>query len=629
MRILRTKFVLLSLLLALLASPRALRAAGEPVEYALRFGAPNTHLLDITVRAGGLSGPAVEFAIPNWAPGSYVITDYARNVQDFSAHDAAGHALAWRKTDAQTWRVELAGASSVAIQYRMYANILANNWAQYNDRHAFLGGPAVWMYLVGGKQRPVRLTIDLPPGEPGWHVATGMERTGENAFAAADYDGFADCPLEISPWTEKTFTFAGATYHFVVHDVIGGKDYGPAERDTERIVRQLVPVFSAVAGTEAQAAPFREYWFLMHIWPEAGGGLEHLDSTQINYRTNWDDEAPDESGLNAYQRKLYVIAHEFFHAWNVKRLRPRPLGPFDYTREVHTPSLWISEGLTSYYGELALVRAGIITPETYLEAIARLLTDFEQEPGRAQRSIEDTSWDTWFRLFHPSGIQRYGFNLANTNYSYYDGGQVVGHLLDFAIRQDTGNRKSLDDWMRLLYSRYALPKPGFEPEDAVRAASEIAGRDMSGFFRSYISGKEALPYEQYFAYAGIQVIRDPLADKAWAGIDLVKGDDGRPVIDNLIPGAPGEQAGLDRGDLPVAVNGKEVTAENFSRCLSDFKPGDTARIAVVRTGVLREFTVKLAPDPYAVIRLVPVEKPTELQRKIYESWIGHPWPEKK
>jgi len=614
-------------LLLLLAAPAALPAA-DTVEYELRFGAPNTHLLDITVRAGGLAGPAAEFAIPDWAPGSYGITDYARNVQNFEAHAADGHALAWRKSDKQTWRIELEGGNTVTVRYRMYANTMANNWAQYNERHAFLGGPAVWMYLVGGKERAVRLNITLPPGGEGWRVATGLDRAGENAFSAANYDWLADCPIEISSWTERTFAFAGTTYHFVVHDVMGHKDYSQAFGDTERIVRNLVPVFAPVAGTGEQAAPFREYWFLMHIWPESGGGLEHLDSTQINYPADWDDHTPRGPGADTYERKLFVISHEFFHAWNVKRLRPRPLGPFDYSREDQTPSLWISEGLTSYYGQLALARAGIQTPEDYLLEISDLLTKFEQEPGRAERSIEDTSWDTWFRG-RETGRQRYGINLANTNYSYYDGGQVVGHLFDFAIRQATGNRKSLDDWMRLLYSRYAPPNPGFEPADPIRAAAEVSGQDMSDFFRRYVSGKEPLPYEQYFGYAGLRVVREPQASKPWSGITAVKGDDGRPVIGNIIPGSPAEQAGLDRGDVLIGVNGKEATFESIAAAIAVLKPGDTVRFTVLREKELRDFSVLLAPNPYATIHIVPVEKPTDLQKKIYESWIGHPWPQKK
>ena len=603
--------------------------APGPVEYELRFAAPNTHLLDITVRADGVAGRAAEFAIPDWAPGSYAINDYARNVQNFEAHAADGRALTWRKTDKQTWRVELDGATAVAVRYRMYANTLSNNWAQYNERHVFIGGPAVWMYLVGGKERPVRLNITLPASAQGWRVATGLERAGETSFSAADYDWFADCPIEISNWQEKTFVYAGTTYHFVVHDVMGQKDFSQAFSDTERIVRNLVPIFAPVAGTGEQAAPFREYWFLMHVWPESGGGLEHLDSTQINYSADWDDHAERGPGQDAYMRKLFVISHEFFHAWNVKRLRPRPLGPFDYTREDETPSLWISEGVTSYYGELALVRAGIMTPENYLLAIGGLLTKFEQEPGRTERSIEDTSWDTWFRQGNAGRMQRYGLNLSNTNYSYYDGGQVVGHLLDFAIRQATDNRKSLDDWMRLLYSRYALPKPGFEPADAVRAAGEIAGQDMSDFFRRYISGKEPLPYEQYFAYAGLRVEREREANKGWAGFETAKGDDGRTVVSNVIPRSPAEQAGLDRGDVLVGINGKEATIEGLTAAFAGLHPGDTARVTVVRDKELREFPVLLAPYPYAVIHIVPVEKPTELQKKIYQSWMGQPWPEKK
>ena len=623
------KWLVLILLLAALGIPAATRAALEPVDYELGFAAPNTHMLEITIRAGALSGAAVEFAMPDWAPGAYTISDYARNVQNFEAQTSQGRALAWRKIDKQTWRIELAGASAVRVHYRLYANTMSNNWAQYNQHHAFLGGPAVWMYLVGGKERPVRLAITLPPGAAGWHAATGLDRAGENRFAAADYDWFADSPIELSDWTEKEFSFAGTNYHFVVHDVKGKKDYSQAAKDTQKIVENLVTMMAPVAGSTAQAAPFREYWFLMHVWPESGGGLEHLNSTQINFSTDWDDRAPRGPGRTAYDRKLFVIAHEFYHAWNVKRLRPRPLGPFDYSREVYTPSLWISEGLTSYFGDLSLVRAGIVSPEAYLQEMATLFTEFEAEPGRAERSIEDTSWDTWFRN-RETGRQRFSINLLNTNYSYYDGGQVVGHFLDFAIRNATGNRKSLDDWMRLLYSRYALPKAGFDPADAVRAAAEVAGQDLSEFFRRYISGKEPLPYEQYFAYAGLRVVREPQTETGWAGISTTHGDDGRLYLENVIPGSPAEQAGIDRGDQPIAVNGTAATTdEALAAAITGLKPGDLARITVLRGNELREFAVKLVPNPYAEFRIRTVENPTELQKKIYEGWIGHPWPEKQ
>ena len=610
------RFVHVSLILttlAILMSPAA-GAAEKPLRYELGFERPNTHLMDVTIHATDLKGGSVEFAMPDWAPGAYGIQDYAENIQGFHATAAGGKELKWRKTDSQTWRIELAGANSVTVSYQIFGNTLRNNQAQYNERHAFIGGPAVWMYLVGGKERPVELSIAVPEG---WKVATGMERTSGHVFRAADYNWFADSPLEISNFAEKDFQVLGTTYHVIVHDVEGGKDFAKFTQDTQKFVETIVAMFQPVAGGE-QAAPFKEYWFLFHIWPNTGGGLEHLNSTQINFSKDWDSTEATPGFGNQYNLKLFVSSHEFFHAWNVKRLRPRPLGPFDYSQMVHTPSLWISEGLTSYYGGLALERAGLVTPQQYLDGIAELITKFEQEPGRQERTIEDTSWDTWFP-HNDSGPQN---NLKNTNYSYYDGGQVMGHILDFAIRQNTNNQKSLDDWMRLLYSRYALPKPGFEPEDAVKAASEVAATDLSGIFNQYISGKEPIPYEKYFAYAGIAVEKKMDSDKARIGVQTDKGDDGRAKIRNVYPGSPAEAAGLDRDDVVLAVDNRVVGADAFTQAVAAHKPGDTIRVTVIRLGELKEVPVTLGTNPYATYGLKPMEHPTDQQKAIYNSWMG-------
>jgi predicted metalloprotease with PDZ domain len=591
---------------------KAPAATAAPLQYELRFDQPNTHLLDITIHASGLRGGAVEFALPAWAPGAYFINNYARLVQEFRALGPGEKPLLWRKSDKQTWRIELAGNTRVTVRYKLYANRLGNNRAQYNDRHAHLGGPSVWMYLVGGKERPIELRIEPPPG---WRVATGMRAAGENAFTAQDYDWLADSPIEVGTFTEKTFEVAGTTYHFVVDDLMGQKDYSRVAGDTQRIVGAVVPMYAGVADKE-RAAPFAEYWFLMHIWPQSGGGLEHLNSTQINFSTDWDASSPAGRYGTDYDLKLFVIAHEFYHAWNVKRLRPRPLGPFDYSREVHTPSLWISEGLTSYYGQLVLVHAGLVTPEAYLDSIGKLITEFESQPGRKERSIEDTSWDTWF-----DGAASADTNLANTTHSYYDGGQILGHLLDFAIREATGNRKSLDDWMRLLYSRHALPKPGFLPEEAVRAASEVGGRDMSEFFRRYISGKEVPPYETYFAHAGIRVEKKTDTETAWLGATLARGESGWPSIAQMVPGGPAQAAGLDRGDLIMGVDGKATAFADFLKLLGTKKPGDSLQLRVRHLNSISEITVQLGHNPNPTYTLKLMENPGDLQKRIYESWI--------
>lgn len=598
------------LALAWLLATAAAMAAAEPVHYELRLGRPNTHLVEITIRAGGLDGRTAEFAMPAWAPGSYVITDYAKMVQEFAAARPDGRALAWRKTDKQTWRVELEGAREAVVRYKLYGNTLANNWVQYDDRHLFLAGPAAWMYLVGGKERPVRLVIPEVPA--GWRIATGCPRAGENTFTAADYDTFADCPIEIADFQTQTFTHAGTTYHVVVHDIIGRKDFSGFTRDTQK----LVEVITALFGPRA---PFDEYWFIFHIWPGTGGGLEHLNSTRINFSTDWDSRARAGRFGTEYEVKLFITAHEFYHAWNVKRLRPAGLGPFDYTREVHTPSLWLSEGLTSYYSELAMVRAGLITPEQYLASMSALLTEYESLPGRAERTLEQTSWDTWFRASPPGDT-----NLPNTNYSYYDGGQVVGHILDFAIREASGNRRSLDDAMRLLYQRHALPRPGFTPADVVGALNEAAGRDLSELYRNYIAGKEPLPYERYFAVAGIAVERLAPPDRAWLGAELERTGDGWARVWRLAPGGPAERAGLFRGDVIREVDGRTMGITEIFRRLETLRPGAALQLTVQRRGQTVRLALELGANPYPDIRLRPAAEATAEQQAVFRSWLGLP-----
>ena len=580
--------------------------AAEPVHYELSFERPNTHLMNVAVRAAGLDGKTVALAMPDWAPGMYSIRNYAANVQAFRASDATGRALVWRKTDSQTWEIDLKGATAIAVRYQVFN-------AQYNDRHASLTGPGVWMYVVNGKDRAADLTIDRSALSRDWKIATGMKKTGPTTFAADDYDWFADTPIEISDYGERVFDAFGTKYHIVV-DPKEENDFSKFAADLQKVVEAVVPII-------APTAPFSEYYFLIHINPGGSGvagGIEHLNSTMITVNSGWSDHGPATSQYltDVYTVKLFVAAHEFFHAWNVKRLRPRELGPFDYSKMVYTPSLWISEGLTSYYAGLALERAGFLTPQQYLDYIGRLWTGLEEKPGRKERSIADTSWDTWFGGAAQS-------NLANTNYSYYDGGQTLGCLLDMEIRNRTQNRKSLDDWMRLLYTRYALPKPGFEPADVVRAASEVAGADMTTFFERYVFGKEPLPYERDFAYAGIQVLTKTRPEP-WLGATTQADTAGRALVTNVIPASPAETGGLDRGDVIMAVDGSVVDRAGFEKDLAGRHVGDQLTLTVNHLGRVQEVSVKLATNRYPVYTLKPMENPNELQRAIYKSYLSIP-----
>ena len=603
-----------------LLSFAVLAYAAEPVQYQLGFERPNTHLMDVTVRIPELDGKSVEVAIPDWAPGAYSIRNFAANVQGFRAADSADHALAWRKTDSQTWRIELNGAKSAIVRYQVFN-------PQYNDRHVSFTGHSVWMYVVHAKDRPAALTIDRSPLPVEWKIATGMKKTGAASFTADDYDWFSDYPIEISDYGEQVFDVLGTTYHIVV-DPKEDRDFAKFAADLKKVVEAEVPILAPAVGG-GRAAPFAEYYFLMHITPGrgVGGGVEHLNSTMITYSSGWSDHgtATAQYLSDVYTVKLFVAAHEFFHAWNVKRLRPRELGPFDYTQMVHTPSLWISEGLTSYYAGLALLRAGFLTPQQYLDYLGRLWTGLEEKPGRKERSIADTSWDTWFggAAGGGGGNAALANNLANTNYSYYDGGQTLGCLLDMEIRNQTHNRKSLDDWMRLMYSRYALPKAGFEPADAVRAASEVAGADMSAFFERYVTGKDALPYQRDFAYAGIEV-QTSAPKQAWLGATFQADSSGRATVANIVPGSPAEAGGLDRGDAIIAIDGKVVDRAAFEKALSATHAGEPVALTVSHLGRVQQVAVKLATSPYLDYKLKPMDAPNQLQREIYHGYLGAP-----
>ena len=234
-------------------------------------------------------------------------------------------------------------------------------------------------------------------------------------------------------------------------------------------------------------------------------------------------------------------------------------------------------------------------------------------------ALRDTSWDTWFPN---GGVVQQKTNLANTWYSYYDGGQVMGHILDFAIREKTNNQKSLDDWMRLLYSRYALPKPGFEPDDPIHAASEVAGSDLSDIFTRYISGKESIPYEKYFAYAGIAVTSKVDSSKPWIGIEIKKGEDGRYTIRNVIPGSPAEKAGLELDDVVMAFDDRAIGPGGPAEAVSEHKPGDVVHVLVMRLGRTQELSLTIGSNPHATYTLKPVDHPTPQQKAIYNSWLG-------
>ncbi|HYE13337.1 MAG TPA: PDZ domain-containing protein [Pyrinomonadaceae bacterium] len=596
------------------AAGSAARPAPE-ISYTVSMPRPHTHLLEVEMwlryRPG--SAPAsVELVMPVWTPGSYLVREFARHVQDFDATAGiAGHMLAWRKTDKSTWRVEKPGLREVRVRYKVYSNERSVRTNELDDRGALWNNAALLMYPSGHLQAPSTLRV-VPFG--GWTVATGLPAApgGEpNLFRAENFDVLYDSPFLAGNLRTISFDVRGVP-HRIVLDGEGNYDAERLRRDFKRVVEAAVELMGDV--------PYRDYTFLISLGPTGGGGLEHLNSTLLTWRRFG-------FSADADLRDLYkLVAHEFFHLWNVKRIRPDALGPFDYTRENYTRLLWAAEGLTSYYEDLLVRRAGLMTDKDYLGIAARSIQALQETPGRLEQSLEEASFDAWIKYYRPDE------NTVNSAVSYYDKGAIVGMLLDLEIRRRSKGSRSLDDVMRYLYEEFAKKNRNYTPEDFRRAAERAAGSGLEEFFRRYVAGREELDYDPALAAVGLRLdttgAGEP-AGRAAAGAFLgatLAEEGGRLLVRNVPAGTPAYEQGINADDQIVAVDGYRATRAFLDARLRDKRPGDTLALTVFREDELRTFTVKLGSRADAAYRIVPVAEPTEEQRRNYQSWLAAPFP---
>ena len=571
------------------------------VRYTLSMPRPGSHLFRVRVEVRGAPGDSTDFVMPVWTPGSYKVRDFARHVQDFSA---CRHA--WKKVDKSRWRVFAGG--DVTVEYGVWAFELSVQTSHLDAEHGFVNGAGVFLYVDGHKDAPVTLDIRAPRG---WRIATGLERRGR-LYRAPDYDVLVDCPVEIGTFVQRTFRVRGVPHHLVIH--------GPGNYDEDALVRDVRKIVATEVGI-MRDVPYRQYLFLLHHSAERGGGLEHLNSTALQQPPH--QYRPREK----YENFLELVAHEFFHLWNVKRLRPEALGPFDYEREVYTSLLWAMEGLTSYYDTLVLCRAGLFTPEKYFKKMAERIQKYEEKPGRRRQSLVESSFDTWIKLYQPNE------NAFNCQMSYYEKGEIVGMCLDLEIRRRTEGRRSLDDVMRLLYGECARRGRGF-PEPRFRLACErVAGGRLDRFFADYIEGVADVPWNRFLNVAGLRLDRQPRKpeegeaarrEKPWLGVTTQRAG-GALLVAGVVEGSPADRAGLSARDELVALDGARIGPDDWERRLEDCEPGDRVRLAVFRSGYLRQLTVTLGRRENVTWIFRRAARPTRLQKRIYEGWLWRPW----
>jgi predicted metalloprotease with PDZ domain len=480
---------LLPLVLAAAAPAQApaSRASGpERVAYELTFG-PGRTTAAIAMQITGLARDEVTVAMPAWKPGSYELVDCARQVANLEAR--AGDAqLPVARREPSRWTIRCAGHGELTVRYDL--KVVRNGLgmaervetdAGWEKRHPawMFEGPATWLYVDGALGVPHSVRFVLPAA---WQVATGLAQLAERTWGAADYDTFADCPVHVGTFERLEFTAGGVPHEIV----LSGFERDDADR------KELVQRWQRMV--EAQLAmmgppPYARYVFLVSF--PGGAGLEHLNSTNMSMM----ELAGSRPGFNSAWDGL--ASHEFFHLWNVKRLRPKALGPFDYQAPNRTRWLWFAEGVTSYYGDLLLVRAGVWSEHLYwTQNIAREINALQRNPGRLRMSVADASWTVW-----DAPYMRRGFSAPD----YYNKGQLLGLLLDVAIRDATDGGRSLDDVLRALYAQCVETGRGFEDGDVRRHCEEVAGRSFERFFADYVDGTEELPFRETLAKIGLRL----------------------------------------------------------------------------------------------------------------------------
>lgn len=574
-------------------------AAAPDISYTVSMAKPSTHLLEVEMHVRWPQMPAeLQLKMPVWTPGSYLIREYARHVQDFAVRGPGGKELSWGKINKNTWQIDTAGAKELTATYRVYANELTVRTNELNDEHAFWNNAALLMFVKDQLKAPSTVRVN-PYGN--WKIATGLPATGQNTFRAENFDILYDSPFEVSNYKEVDFIVEGKP-HRVIFSGEGNYDVERIARDLPKIVEEGFKIFGEL--------PYDNYTFIVNL--RGGGGLEHLNSTALQYnRFGFKPET-------RYRNFLSLVAHEYFHLWNVKRIRPDALGPFDYENENYTKLLWVAEGGTAYYESVLLRRAGLISDRDFLESKASTIQQLQNQPGRFETSLEEASFDAWIKYY------RQDENAVNNQISYYDKGDIVNMMLDVTIRSSSGGAKSLDDVLRYLYNEFYKKGRNYTPQDYQKAAEMAAGRPLDDFFTKYVRGTDEIDYNNLVQPIGLRLVAaEPNRGRPYIGADLSE-EGGRLTIRSIASNTPAYEQGLNTGDQIVAIDGYRASQSFLQSYLADKKPNDKVRLTLFRFDRLRDIDFVLGENTRRDYSFLPIETPTELQSRLYRDYLNAP-----
>ncbi len=540
----------------------------------------------------------MELCMPVWTPGSYSIVDYAGRIMDIKAYGKGGREKKLEKKDKSTWLLKGDG-NGVTVKYRVHAHSVNVHENYIDSDRMTINGAGAYLYIRGGEGLPA--DVEIVPHD-GWErVSTGLQQTDKWKFRAENYDILIDSPIEVGNQEVHKFEVSGKEHEVSL--------YGKGNIDREKFLSDLKKIVASEISI-MKDVPYSRYVFIYQMIPNSGGGLEHLNSTHCISEPFLFAERAD------YLSNLELFSHEFFHLWNVKRLRPTALGPFDYSKENYTRLLWVSEGFTSYFELTSIRKAKISSPAEFMRSLAREMEVFRNTPGRNHQSAEESSFDTWIKFY------RRNENTVNSVVSYYNKGALIGMLLDLFIISETGGKKRLDDVMRLLYNSTYRKGKGFTEEEFRVACREVSGKSIDEFYSRHIAGRGDLPFERYLGLAGLKLDRENDEGKGCFSIMMSK--DNKSVISAVFEGGPGAEAGLYPKDEIIAINGLRTRADELKARIAGLKPGQTAQVLISREGNVREIKVKAGERP-AKLTVKQKEKATASEKKTYEVWSYARW----
>ncbi|WP_374261406.1 M61 family metallopeptidase [Zoogloea sp.] len=588
------------------------------VRYTLRAVQPAAHLFEVTLHLAEPDPAGQVFSLPAWIPGSYMIREFAKNIVSLSAK-AGGKPVEAYKRDKHTWQLPAGVTGPVALTYTVYAWDLSVRTAHLDSTHGFFNGTSVFLCAHGCEHLPHRVDIRPPAGleDAGWRVATSLpeamgeagaaERYGFGLYAAENYDALIDHPVEMGRFSLAEFDACGVPHAVAIT--------GRHDCDMARLVEDLQPICEAQIRLFGEPAPMARYVFLVMAVGDGYGGLEHRASTALLCSRADLPHVGMEAPSDGYRQFLGLCSHEYFHTWNVKRIKPAAFVPYDLRHENYTRLLWAFEGFTSYYDDLLLVRSGRIAAKDYLGLLGKTISQVHKGSGRRKQSVAESSFEAWTKYY------RQDENSPNAIVSYYTKGALVGLLLDLRLRAESRGATSLDGLMRALWQRHGQTGVGVAEDGLFALAAEFGGVELGAWLREVVEGTGELPLQAWLQRFGVTLTWEAASESPGIGV-RTSADGDQLKLANVYDGGSAQAAGLSAGDVLVALDGIRVGAGNFDKLLARRLAGDRVEIHAFRRDELMSFDVALRAAPADVAKLSLADDASGPARALREGWLG-------